>query len=118
MAQSEARVILQKVAGVIVAPLPDPVHDGFLEELRHAILDYMHHNAISGLILDLSGVELLDQHDFEEIRKVSECVVLMGAPVVLAAMKPGVAAGLTMLDVDDAWAVSSMSVESAMELLR
>jgi len=118
LAQSEARVILQKVAGVIVAPLPDPVHDGFLEELRHAILDYMHHNAISGLILDLSGVEALDQHDFERLRRVADGVTLMGAPVVLAGMKPGVAAGLVMLDVNDAWVIPSLSVEAAMERLR
>jgi rsbT antagonist protein RsbS len=118
LAQSEARVILQRVEGVLIVPLPDPMHDAFLDDLRISVLEYMRHHRIAGLILDLSGVEVLDEHDFERIRRVADGVTLMGAPVVLAGMKPGVAAGLVMLDINDAWVIPSLSVESAMERLR
>jgi len=118
LAQSEARVILQRVEGVLIVPLPDPMHDAFLDDLRISVLEYMRHHRIAGLILDLSGVEVLDEHDFERIRRVADSVTLMGAPVVLAGMKPGVAAGLVMLDINDAWVIPSLSVESAMERLR
>lgn len=118
MAQSEARVILQRVEGVLIVPLPDPMADAFLDELRPTVLEYMRDHPIAGLILDLSGVEALDEHDFERLRRVADGVTLMGAPVVLAGMKPGVAAGLVMLDVNDAWVIPSLSVEAAMERLR
>lgn len=118
MQPGETRVILQRVEGIVIIPVPDPVTDAFMTDLRVTVLDYMKKNKISGLVLDLSGVELLDSHDFENLRRVRNGVELMGAPVILAGIRPGVAAGLAALDMDDRWVRPSRSVEAAMEMLR
>ncbi len=111
-------MILQRVEGIVIIPVPDPITDAFMTDLRATVLDYMKKNKISGLVLDLSGVELLDGHDFENLKRVRDGVELMGAPVVLAGIRPGVAAGLAGLDMDDRWVRPSRSVEAAMEMLR
>lgn len=115
MQQSETRVVLQQVEGVLIVPFPDPVHDAFLAELRNAVLEYMHRRPISGLALDLSAVEILDEHDFGMIRAVCHGASLMGARVVLAGIRPGVAAGLAMMDLDAVWADTALTMDDAME---
>jgi rsbT antagonist protein RsbS len=116
--QSETRVVLQQVGGTLIVPFPDPVHDAFLSELRASVLDYLHSRPISGLVLDLSAVEILDEHDFVMIRAVCHGAGLMGARIVLAGIRPGVAAGLAMMNLDASWADTALTVDDAMERVR
>jgi anti-anti-sigma regulatory factor len=117
LSTGEIRVVIQEVNGKLVAPIQDPVHDRFLEELRVKLLAHLHRQGSSAVVFDMSGVECLDGHDFETIRRVSQALELMGASVVLAAMRPGVAAGLVSLDVDTSWVSSALSVEEALAVL-
>lgn len=118
MQQSETRVVLQQVEGVLIIPFPDPVHDAFLAELQASTLDYLHRSPVSGLVLDLSAVEILDEHDFSRIRAICHGAGLMGARIVLAGIRPGVAAGLAMMDLDASWADTALTVDDAMERVR
>ncbi len=118
MQEAEARVALQQIGRILIAPFPDPVHDAFLAELRTSVLQHLHHGFIKGLVLDLSSVELLDEHDFEMIKAVCDGAMLMGTCVVIAGMRPGVAAGITMMGLDASWVDSALTVETAMERLK
>ena len=118
MPESDARVILQSLHGVLVVPLPDPIGADYFAELNHHLLDFLHRESVGGIILDMSSVQLLDVADFEWIHKVWKTTHLMGTPMVLAGLNPGVAAALTMMNVDDTWVQSAMSVEQAIGLLR
>jgi rsbT antagonist protein RsbS len=117
LGSTESSVVLQAVGEIVVVPLRDPVHDAFFEELSSKILSYLSSNSAKGVILDMSGVEILDQQDFEQMHHVCQCAALMGAPIVLAGVRPGVAAGLTMLDVDASWVQAKRNVDLAMECL-
>jgi anti-anti-sigma regulatory factor len=69
------------------------------------------------VVLDLSSVEIMDQYDFEQIHQVWQTTHLMGTPLVLAGLNPGVAAAWSLLKVADAWATCTLSVEQAVALL-
>lgn len=112
----QRRVVLQPVGRVVLVPMQGPVDDDLLRELGTAILDHLQRVGARGIVLDMSGVEILDESDLERLRGVVQTASLMGAPVVLAGVRPGVAAGLTMLDADAAWVRSVRTVEQGMEL--
>jgi anti-anti-sigma regulatory factor len=114
----EARIILQPVGGLILVPLQGPVHEDLLADLGETLLGYLQQHGARGVVLDMAGVEVLDEYDFDRLRRVVESASLMGAPVVLAGIRPSVAAGLTMLGVDATWVRSVRTVEQAMVLLR
>lgn len=107
--------MLQPVGDLIVVPLRGPVTQELLTELSNKILDHLHRTGARGIVLDMAGVELLDDQDLEDLRIVVQSASLMGAPVVLAGIRPGVAVGLTMLDVDDHWIHATRTVDIAME---
>ena len=117
MSSFESSVALQPIGNLVIAPLRGPVTKDLLDELSTTLLDYLHETGARGVILDLSGVNLLDDHDLFDLRKVVQSVGLMGAQIVLAGMRPGVAIGLTMLDVEDDWIQSARTVDAAMEVL-
>ena len=114
MNTTEVRVVIQEVGGRLVVPLQDPVHDRLLDGVRSSLLARLHGNGASAVVFDLSGVEVLDAHDFETIRRIAAALTLMGASVQLAGLRPGVVAGLVALDVDDSWVCAALSVEHAL----
>lgn len=118
MLQSDNRVVLQSLRGVVVVPLPDPLGQDFLSELNAQLLQYLHQHSVKGVVLDMSGVALLDGADFQNLHRIWQTSTLMGSRLVLAGLQPGVAATLTMLNVDDSWTTPALSVEHAMEKLR
>ena len=114
MSTSDIHVVLQEVGGRLVVPLQDPVYDQMIEVTRERLLNYLHERAVSAVVLDLSAVEVLDGYDFEKLRQLADAMALMGAPVILAGIRPGVAAGLVALDVDDRWVRTALNVSQAL----
>ena len=118
MSEADARVVLQAVGGHILVPLQGPVGEPLLDDLEEALLEHLHHKGARGVVLDLAGVDVLDQYDFDRLRRIVTSATLMGAQVVLAGVRPSVAAGITALDADDRWARATRTVEQALALLR
>ena len=116
--QSDARVVLQQYDGVVIIPIPDPLLQEYQGEMIEKLLRHLHMNGAIGIVLDLSAVEVIDYQDFNFLHKVAQLTALMGSTLVLAGLRPGVAAGLAVVGVDDRWAKTAMSVEKAVELLR
>ena len=84
--------------------------------MRKTILAHLDRVGARGIVLDMSGIEVMDEDDLDSLRGVVQTAALMGAPVVLAEVRPGVAAGLTMLDVDASWVRSVRTVKQGMDL--
>jgi rsbT antagonist protein RsbS len=118
LSEGDTRVVLQAVGGHILVPLQGPVGEALLNDLEEALLDHLHRHGARGVVLDLAGVDVLDQHDFDRLRRIVSSATLMGAKVVLAGVRPSVAAGITSLEADGRWARATRTVEQAMALLR
>ena len=116
--QSDNRVVLQNLRGVIVVPMPDPLTSGYLLELNDKLLQALHQEATRGVVLDMGAVATLDADDFGSLHRLWKTCTLMGARLVLAGLQPGTAASLTLLNVDDRWATPVRTVEHAMEKLQ
>jgi rsbT antagonist protein RsbS len=112
---ADDNIVLQRVGNVVIVPLHEPVTQELLTALSDRLLALLHHGGPMGVIFDMSGVEILDEQDLNDLRYVVECASLMGAEVVLADINPGVAIGLTMLNVEDGWINATRTVDIAME---
>ena len=96
MSEIDNTVVLQPVGDLIVVPLKGPVSEALLNELSAKLLKFLHEKGARGVVLDMTGIEVMDRQDFNDLRKVSESASLMGAPLILAGIRPGVAIGLTL----------------------
>ncbi len=94
------RIPLQLSRGCVVASIQIDLSDEVVRQFRVDLLDTVHSTGASGVILDLSGVQILDREDFEGLRKTMAMAAVMGAKPVLCGLRPGVVASLVELGAD------------------
>ena len=116
--EGESRVVLQPVGNVVLVPLQGPVSTELFEQLRQELLHALSEGGAKAIVLDMRGIEVMDGVDITHLRRVVDSARLMGAKVILAEIRPGVAAGLALLDIDDSWITSARTVEKAMARLK
>jgi rsbT antagonist protein RsbS len=104
--------------GCIVATLPADLDPGVLAELCSQVLHRLHETRARGVILDCSSVEVMDAYDFDGLLGFRAMAALMGAQVVLAGVRPGVASALADLDVDAPHLRGALTLDEAFALLQ
>ena len=70
-----------------------------------------------GIILDLSGVEIIDAEDWEAIRGTMTMARLMGARSIVAGLRPGVVSALVELEVDVEDIDATLNLDEALKLM-
>jgi rsbT antagonist protein RsbS len=81
-----------------------------LRRFRADLLEFLQQTGARAVILDLSGLEILDLEEFDALGQTMSMVALMGAQSIVAGMQPGVVSALIELNanVDDIQAVFNL----------
>ena len=112
-----ARVPIQLTLGCLVASLQGDLDEEGLGRLRSDLLERVHETRARGVILDVGGVEVLDSHDFEQLRRTMAMAALIGARSILVGLRPGTVSALVDLGVDVSDIVATLDLEEAFRLL-
>jgi rsbT antagonist protein RsbS len=94
METNVARIPLQVSRGCVIASIQIDLTDEVLRALRKDLLGQVRDIGARGVILDVSGVEVMDVDDFDGLRKTMEMARVMGARPVLSGLRAGVVAAL------------------------
>ncbi|MET9621944.1 STAS domain-containing protein [Streptomyces sp. NPDC006464] len=103
---------------VLLVSLQGELHDGMVEQLRQDITSHVAGSSASGVIVDVSGVEIVDSFLGRAIAEVAANARLLAARTVLCGMRPAVAITLVELGLTLPGLVTALDVERALELLR
>lgn len=99
-ANDDTRIPLTVSRGCVVASIQRDLRGTVLQQFREDLLERLQSSGASGVIIDLSGVSIMDADDFDKVRRTLEMAALMGARAVLVGLRPGVVSALVQLDVD------------------
>lgn len=110
------KIPLQVSNNCVVASIQIDLTDEVLGKFRNDLLERLQSSGAAGVILDVSGVEIMDADDFNALRRIMSMAEIMGAKTVIAGLKPGVVSALVelnanidnihaALDLDDAFRV-------------
>ena len=91
------RIPLQISNDCLVASVQLELTETVLQQFRDDLLERLESSAATGVILDLSGVLVIDLEDFNALRTTIKMVSLMGAIVVVCGLRPGVVSSLIEL---------------------
>ena len=99
-------------ANAWVASIQVDLTSAVLQQFRQDLLEKLQASQVKGVILDLSGVEVMDLSDFENIRGTVNMARMMGSRTVLCGLKPGVVASLVALGArtDDLYAARDLDM--------
>ncbi len=110
-------VAMQVSRGVVVASIQVDLDDEVLARFRQDLLDCIHETGSRGVILDVSGLEMLDSEELAALRKIMVMTGLMGADSVLVGLRPGVVSALIEVGADIDGLRAAINLDAAFELL-
>ena len=115
--RESVRIPIQQTHGCLVASIQVDLDDGLLHGFQRDLLTRIAATRCSGVILELSGVEIMDVHDFESLRRCAEMARIMGARTIMVGLQPGVVAALVELEANVDGVEATLDLEEAFRLL-
>jgi rsbT antagonist protein RsbS len=111
------RIPLQLSRDCVVASIQIDLGDEILRQFRADLLEALRSSRAKGVILDLSGVQILDREDFEGLRQTMTMTAVMGARPLICGLQPGVVASLVELGADLDGVEAAADLDGAFELM-
>lgn len=113
----DGAVSLVRMWDVVLLPLQGEVTDEQAQRLCDEVLAHVERHGPRGLVVDLSGVALLDSHLCSSIAHLTAAAKLMGTPAFVAGISPQIAMTLETMGVTFQHMTPVASVEKAFERL-
>jgi rsbT antagonist protein RsbS len=111
------RIPLQMSNNCLVASIQIDLTADVLEQFRKDLLSQLQAQHARGIIFDLSGIQVMDLSDFENIRSTISMAKVMGVSTVVCGMRPGVVASVVLLGADTDEIRAARDLDMAFELL-
>jgi rsbT antagonist protein RsbS len=111
------RIPLQVARGCVVASIQIDLDPEVLRQFRIDLLECVQKSRATGVILDVSGIDILDLDDFNGLRSTMEMAEVMGARPILSGLKPGVVSALIDLGADPEGLIAVLNLDDAFRLL-
>jgi rsbT antagonist protein RsbS len=117
IASSVQRIPLQVARGCVVASIQIDLNPEVLRQFRIDLLECVQKSGANGVVLDVSGIDILDLEDFNGLRSTMEMAEVMGTRPILSGLKPGVVSALIDLGADPEGVNAVLNLDDAFRLM-
>jgi rsbT antagonist protein RsbS len=111
------RIPIIKLWTLLLVPLQGELTDNLANQLTTEVLGRIHEQGCSGLIIDITGLWLVDSHLCAVLSELSAAASLMGAYTLLSGMKPDIALTLETMGVELKGVRTTLNLEDALSAL-
>jgi rsbT antagonist protein RsbS len=111
------RLPIIKLWDRIVVPMQGEITDELAELLCNEVLKVIHESGARGLVLDLTGVWIMDSHLCSVISNLAAAARLMGTPTIICGLSPEIAMTLQTMGVELHAVRTALSLEQALGML-
>lgn len=106
-----------RIGSRLVVTVPTNPSDAFLDALQTEVLGVMDRQMVSGVVLDISAVDMVDSFFARAIVEIGDMISLMGGRTVVTGLQPPVALTLTELGLGLGNVKTALDLEAALELM-
>ena len=114
MTQKDGSVPIIRLWDVFLVPVQGDILDHEAELLAAQLLSRIHEEGAAGLIIDLSGVWMLDSHLCAVVVTLSRAARFLGTPTMVSGLSPEIALTLQSMGLDFAAGKTTRSLEEAL----
>ena len=111
------RIPILRLGPVLIVSVQGDLADAIAVALRHDVGDAVSSGGVTGVVLDVSGVAIVDSYLGRVLTEIAADSSLLGASTVVAGIKPAVAITLVEMGLRLDGARTARSLESAMAML-
>jgi len=101
----------------LLVPLQGDMTDDMAGQLVSAVLERIHREGSSGLVIDITGLWLVDSHLCSVLSQLAAAAKLMGARTIISGMKPEIAMALETMGITLQNVTTTLDLETALDLL-
>lgn len=101
----------------LLVSLQGELHDGMAEQLQQDISHRIAGSGATGVVIDISGVEVVDSFLGRILAEIAASASLLAARTVVAGMRPAVAITLVELGLTLPGLTTALDVDRALEIL-
>jgi rsbT antagonist protein RsbS len=111
------RIPLITLFGNLIVPIQVTLSDSLIAHLTTDVTRTIEQGSVSGLIIDISGVDMMDSHITRCLRDLAVTARLMGVETIVCGMRPAVVITLIEMGLDVPGISSALNLERALEVL-
>ena len=112
-----SRVAMHISRGYLIVPIQIELYDEIILQIQKDILERVKETGVKGVIIDVSGVEIIDSFLAQAICDTVRMASMLGATTVLTGLKPEVAASIVDLDIDFKDIQTAVNLEAGFQIL-
>jgi rsbT antagonist protein RsbS len=94
------KAVISKLHQCLIVTLPSTLHSKTLSDLQESVLKQVSDLRPKGVIIDCSAVEMMDEFEFDSLKKVNSAISIMGTTCKFVSLRPWVVSSLIYLGVD------------------
>ncbi len=117
MSKELRRLPIIKLWDRIVVPIQGEITDELAGQLSQEILREIHQSGAHGLVLDLTGVWIMDSHLCSVLSNLASAARLMGTPTIISGLSPEIAMTLQTMGVELVSVRTALTLEQALAML-
>lgn len=117
MSKELRRLPIIKLWDRIVVPIQGEITDELAGQLSQEILREIHVSGAHGLVLDLTGVWIMDSHLCSVLSNLASAARLMGTPTIISGLSPEIAMTLQTMGVELESVQTALTLEQALAML-
>ena len=117
MEEQYERIPIIKLWDQLLVPLQGDVNDARADRLRDEVLEKLQSTGATGLVVDITGLWMVDSHLCATLSHLAASAQLMGARTVLCGMSPTIALTLQTMGVELRGVKMALDLEEALEWL-
>ena len=111
------RIPIIKIWHILLVPLQGQVDDALAEQLRQDVLQRIQTSEVTGLVMDVTGLWLMDSHLCAVLSQIASAARLMGTHTVICGMAPEIALTLQTMGLELSNVGTELSLEQALARL-
>jgi rsbT antagonist protein RsbS len=102
---------------LLLVPLQGDMTDDMAARLVSEVLERIHRSGSSGLMIDITGLWLVDSHLCSVLSQLAAAASLMGARTIISGMKPEIAMALETMGIRLENVTTTLDLETALGFL-
>jgi rsbT antagonist protein RsbS len=109
---------IMRLGQVLLSTVHVELHDAIAEAFQADVLTKIEATGAKGLVIDVSGLEMVDSYVARVLADTGKMAKLMGAQMILVGMRPEVAATLVRMGYGMEGVKTALNLDDGLALLR
>ncbi|HUQ02102.1 MAG TPA: STAS domain-containing protein [Kofleriaceae bacterium] len=114
MQQGLSRVPIIRLWNLLLVPVQGELTDAHAEQLRHDVLNEIHVAGTEGLVLDVTGLWMMDSHLCAVLTRLAQAAGLMGTNTVVCGISADIAMTIQSMGLELRGIRTALTLEEAL----